>query len=511
MPMAIEFNDRFKEALEKIENGTGNLFITGRAGTGKSTLLRHFTSTSKKKNVVLAPTGVAAINAGGQTIHSFFGFKPGITPESIRKLKSHELYGNLEMIIIDEISMVRADLMDCVETFMRYNGPKPDEPFGGVRLVFFGDMMQLPPVVKYDENEIFTQVYRSPYFFDANCFGSQTPETIELDKVYRQKEGGFLNILNAIRNNSASRNHIEELNSRVKPDHEPANGEVVLCTINKTADEINSAKLEQLAGEGFAFRAETSGLFDLKNTPTDTDLVLKKGAQVMFVANDSQGRWVNGTLGKIIAIHDNGMRPKISVSLESGEVVDVGKNTWEMIKYGWDKQNKKIETETVGSFSQVPLQLAWAVTIHKAQGKTFEKVAIDLGNRTFAHGQLYVALSRCTSLEGLTLLRPVRTADIIVDSRVLKFIVKEKTKKITKIDPAFLMAQINSAIRMRRKVRIGYVNLKAEESERIVAPQKIGMVTFQGQSFMALTGFDSKREEVRTFRLDRIVSCDLDD
>lgn len=509
--MDIEFNEKFKQALEAIENGSENLFITGKAGTGKSTMLRHFISTTKKKAVVLAPTGVAALNAGGQTIHSFFGFKPGVTPDSVKRLKSKELYSKLDMVVVDEISMVRADLMDSVETFLRYNGPKPGEPFGGVRMVFFGDMMQLPPVVKNDEQEIFSSLYKSPYFFDAGCFAQSKPETIELEKVYRQKEGKFLSILNAIRNNVITPEQLTLLNQRMKHEHVPADGEVVLCTINKTADAINSAKLEDLPGTSLGFHADVSGSFDLKNTPTDVDLALKKGAQVMFVANDVQGRWVNGTLGKIININTSGLRPKISVSLESGEVVDVGRTTWDMIKYDWNKKNNKIETETIGSFVQIPLQLAWAVTIHKAQGKTFDKVTIELGSRTFAHGQLYVALSRCTSLEGLTLLRLVKASDIIVDTKILKYLVYEKTRKLATISPEDLELEIRKAIRSNRKVKIGYVNLKGEPSERIIAPTKLGMINFKGSQFLGITGFDSKREEVRTFRFDRITSCEIAD
>lgn len=509
--MDIEFNDKFKQALEAIENGSDNLFVTGKAGTGKSTLLLHFVTTTKKRAVVLAPTGVAALNAGGQTIHSFFGFKPGVTPSSIKRLKTKELYSKLDMIVIDEVSMVRADLMDSVETFMRFNGPKPGMAFGGVRMIFFGDMMQLPPVVRSDEQEIFTSLYKSPYFFDAGCFSESKPETIELEKVYRQKEGKFLTILNAIRNNAISPDQLAQLNQRMKTEHVPADGEVVLCTVNKTADTINSAKLEELSGDSLDFHADVSGNFDLKNTPTDVDLVLKKGAQVMFVANDVQGRWVNGTLGKIIGVNTSGLRPKISVSLETGEVVDVGRTTWEMIKYDWNKKNNKIETETVGSFIQIPLQLAWAVTIHKAQGKTFEKVTIELGKRTFAHGQLYVALSRCTSLEGLTLLRPVRTSDIIVDTKVLKYLVYEKTRKLATISPEDLEIEIRQAIRANRKIKIGYVNLKGEPSDRIIAPTKLGMINFKGSQFLGVTGFDSKREEVRTFRFDRITTCEIAD
>jgi energy-coupling factor transporter ATP-binding protein EcfA2 len=509
--MVIEFNEKFREALEAIENGCGNLFITGKAGTGKSTLLRHFTSTSKKKTVVLAPTGVAALNAGGQTIHSFFGFKPGVTPDSVRRLKSKELYKNLDMIVIDEISMVRADLMDCVETYMRYNGPKPGLPFGGVRMVFFGDMMQLPPVVKNDEHEIFTQLYKSPYFFDANCFGEVRPETIEFEKVYRQKDSKFLSLLNSVRNNVVTPDQLDQLNRRVIPNHTPSDGEVVLCSVNKTADIINSEKLDELPGNGLDFHAEVTGNFDLKHTPTDVDLVLKKGAQVMFVANDQQGRWVNGTLGKIIGINTTGLRPKISVSLESGEVVDVGRMSWEMIKYEWNKKSEKIVTETVGSFAQIPLQLAWAVTIHKAQGKTFERVTIDLGRRMFAHGQLYVALSRCTTLDGLTLLRPIRTTDIIVDSKITKYLVYEKTRKLATISPADLELEIRRAIRANRKIKIGYVNIKGEPSERIIAPTKLGLIDFKGSQFLGVTGWDSMREEVRTFRFDRITSCEIAD
>ncbi len=431
----LDLNPGFTAALDLIENTSQSVFLTGRAGTGKSTLLTHWRENTKKKKAILAPTGVAAVNVGGQTIHSFFGFKPDITVSKVRKLKPPEdldLYKKLETLVIDEISMVRADLLDCVDTFLRRFGPDKYQPFGGVQMIFIGDLYQLPPIVPSSDLAIFAEHYTTPYFFSAHVISPPAQlfnlgeqfrfQVIELEKIYRQNDAEFIGLLNAVRENTTKPEHWVRLNKQYDPDWlgDPTAKAIHLVTTNAMASEINESHLKALQGKEFLFEGETEGKFDTKACPTEEFLALKIGAQVMLMNNDRGGRWVNGTVGTVvdIGVVEAGHPAPIWVELQTGETVDIFPHTWDMFEFRFDPGRGAIDTETIGSFTQYPLKLAWAVTIHKAQGKTFDKVILDIGRGTFAPGQLYVALSRCTSLAGLTLKRRLVPGHIKMDARV---------------------------------------------------------------------------------------------
>jgi len=425
----LQLNDDFKYALDALEKTGQSLFITGKAGTGKSTLLQLYRNTTKKKVAVLAPTGVAALNVQGQTIHSFFGFPPRIiTPsEAARRVTRKDLlrlYKNLEVLIIDEISMVRADMLDGMDKFLRINREN-FRPFGGVQVVFFGDLFQLPPVVTRDpvESSYFNEYYESPYFFSAKIF--QEPDfqldMLELRKVYRQESRHFLRLLEAVRINEIDYDDLEDLNERHAPHFNEMEGYITLCARNATADRINQRELSQLDTPEFEFLASVKGQFDPGLYPTDAALRLRLGAQVMFVRNDQEERqFVNGTIGKIIQLNQDSIVVETEEYGGKKRKIDVPKIEWEIIRYRASATGS-IETEVAGSFTQYPLKLAWAITIHKSQGKTFDRVLIDLGGGAFEHGQLYVALSRCRTLEGIVLRQPIRTQDIITDERVVAF------------------------------------------------------------------------------------------
>ena len=422
--MPLDLNPQFKIALDIMKNSKKNMFLTGKAGTGKSTLLSHFIANGEASFVVLAPTGVAAINVQGQTIHSFFKFKPNITVEEAKKkgarAQNNELYTNLKTIIIDEVSMVRADLMDSIDVFLK-SARSSHQAFGGVQIIFIGDLYQLPPVVTREDKEYFEVVYKSPYFFDSNVFKEPdfTMEFVELEKIYRQKDKAFIDLLNAIRTNSITHEHLQILNKRFDPDFDNDEDDYIhLTTTNAMAKEVNEYYLNKLDTKSRFFEGTLKGEMEMRNLPTDLHLNLRVGAQVMFVNNDSLGRWANGTIGKITQIDDG----EIWVKIHNGEEVHVTENTWDMYKYFFDKESKTLAQESAGSFTQIPVKLAWAITIHKSQGKTFDNVVIDLGRGSFAHGQTYVALSRCTTFEGIILKKPVKTSDIRLDWRVQKFI-----------------------------------------------------------------------------------------
>jgi hypothetical protein len=417
----IEINDKFQHALDKMNKSMDNIFITGKAGTGKSTLLNYFLKQNRKKVAVLAPTGVAALNVNGETIHSFFKFKPNITPDVAAqrgsKQTKNKIYTNLETIIIDEISMVRADLLDCVDAFLQ-ESKRIYEPFGGVQVIFIGDLYQLPPVVTSYEKFMFSQMYKSPWFFDSNVFKSDNCyiEIIELDKIYRQKDNLFIEVLNAIRSNQFNHQHLSAINQRIGGQQDDET--IYLTSTNAKADQINKSRLSQLPVESKSFKASTKGKLEMKQFPTDTALELKVGAQVMFVNNDSVGRWVNGSLGKIQKIQYD----EVTILLSTGKVVEVKPHTWEIYKHSFDENSNSVVPSSAGSFTQIPVKLAWAITIHKSQGKTFEKVIIDLGSGSFASGQTYVALSRCTTLDGISLVYPLKRSDIIMDARIDLFL-----------------------------------------------------------------------------------------
>jgi ATP-dependent DNA helicase PIF1 len=422
--LELELNDDFLAAYTLMEKTSEHLFITGRAGTGKSTLLNYFRENTAKNVVVVAPTGVAALNVGGQTIHSFFKFPIGpITSESIKVARSKKIYQSIDAIVIDEISMVRADIIDGIDYFMRLNGRDKKKPFGGVQLILMGDLFQLPPVVANgEESQLFSSYYESPYFFSAGAIGKIYLRALVLTKIYRQTDDQFIDILNAIRTNTATSGHLETINSRYDLDFTPPEEEfyITLTTTNDLANNTNTMRLNQLKAQPVSFRGEIEGNFDGRVLPADEELHLKKGAQVMFVKNDPTRRWVNGTIGKIREILPQSIKVEVERDGQR-RLYNVERVNWEISKYDYDTQTQKIFSEPVGTFTQFPLRLAWAVTIHKSQGKTFDKVIIDLGRGAFAHGQLYVALSRCRTLEGIVMKTRVRQQDVIADRRVVGY------------------------------------------------------------------------------------------
>lgn len=426
---AVDYQSaHFKRAFEAMEHTNECIFITGKAGTGKSTLLKHFVANTRKQVVVLAPTGIAAINVGGSTVHSFFRlpFRPIVQdddeihlfPKSTEKFK---ILHKLDTLIIDEVSMLRADLIDAIDQSLRMNGGDPMQPFGGKQVIFFGDLFQLEPVVQNNEVEryLFTEFYNSHYFFDARVFQELHLTCLELRKVYRQTDPEFIRLLDAIRLNRAGDRDLELLNARIDKYFEPTTDDlyVTLCSRNNTASGINEFNLSKLGGAEYVYKGIVENEFSLKQLPTEQVLVLKEGAQVIFIKNHPNGKWVNGTIAKVHKLGES----KIEVQLPNGEIEEVPMETWENKLYKWDALNRRVKSEVIGTFKQYPIKLAWAITIHKSQGLTFDKVILELAGGTFAHGQLYVALSRCRSLEGLILREPIRYKDIIIDERVIRF------------------------------------------------------------------------------------------
>ena len=417
IPDDFQLTPEFSATFEQIENTNRNYYITGNAGTGKSTLLYYFKEKTKKKMVFLAPTGIAAVNIGGSTIHSFFRFPSHIiNPQDIVKLWGKEsLFDALETLIIDEVSMVRADIIDAVDRSLRLNRRRPLDPFGGVQMILIGDLYQLPPVVAPELEEYFMEQYETPFFFSAHVFKEIELQKIELNKNFRQDDPVFRTLLNKVRTREMEMEDLEKINGRYAPSlklgrHDLA---VTLTSTNARAASINLERLLSLPSEEFIYTAETADDFDEKSYPTDKVLRLKKGAQVMMIKNDPNKRWVNGSLG----IVENLTRDAITISFD-GIHQKIEQSTWEKLEYEYDRENGLIEPFVTGSFRQYPIKLAWAITIHKSQGKTFSKVIIDLGRGAFAHGQAYVALSRCRTFDGIFLKTPLRPSDIIVDPRI---------------------------------------------------------------------------------------------
>ncbi|MBT4153033.1 MAG: AAA family ATPase [Candidatus Magasanikbacteria bacterium] len=436
--MKMKFCKEAKKALKLINETDEHLYITGKAGTGKSTLLAHIRLQAKKRTVVLAPTGIAAIHVNGETIHSFFGLKPGFEKDEAAKKRIDEKrakkYRHLKTIMIDEISMVRADLLDAIDIFLR-KARQDKRPFGGVQMVFFGDLYQLPPVVTSADKDKFYSEYEAPYFFHAEVFKGQSDlfsggfnvQKIELNKIYRQTDREFIDVLNAVREGIAGPNEFNLLNQRCDYQFEPPkNGRYIyLMTTNADANRINMKRLAELPGDERSYTATQKGSIARNLYPNDEVVTLKEGAQIMFVCNDGERRWVNGTIGTILEIKETyseerkAFEPLVKIKKDDGLVVDVGLHLWEISKYVFQKG--QFEREMIGSFRQIPFKLAWAITIHKSQGKTFDNVIIDMGRGSFAHGQTYVALSRCTSLEGIVLKKPIGPRSIIMDQRVKAF------------------------------------------------------------------------------------------
>ena len=438
-------NDPFiSELFNKIEHSNGNFFITGKAGTGKSTFL-HFLSQNSRKNVVIAAyTGIAAINVGGTTLNSLFmlPFRPLLPrDEEITKFSKwnprRAIIANMDMLVIDEVSMVRADILEAVDHSLRINGGDPFKPFGGKQVILIGDVFQLPPVVKTDnptEWQIFEEVYKTPYFFSAPSFMMTKFEFMEFTKIHRQSDEDFKAVLNKIRIGNIDNDDLAPINKRVYPNYEPRDQDFVLTlvTTNKLAGDINDRKLNAINEPEFTYRAAITGEFSKDKFPTDETLKLKVGAQIIFIRNDTTSekgakdnkrRWVNGTIAKIHGLD----KDEIEVIFEDASISKIGRETWNNNVYKWNRLDRRIVTETVGTFEQFPIKLSWAITIHKSQGLTFDKMVLNMGSGAFTHGQTYVALSRSRSLAGLALKKPITTRDIIIDDRVLDFYQKHFT------------------------------------------------------------------------------------
>ena len=414
-PEGVEPTVEFQAALGFAARRQGDLFVTGRAGTGKSTLLRALRAQMGEGVAVLAPTGLAGVNVGGQTIHSFFGLPPRlIGPADIRKSRNGAIMRRLDTLIIDEVSMVRSDLMQGIDAMLRLNRGRAHEPFGGVQLLLFGDLHQLPPVVADPEAQSYlAENFGGPFFFNAHSFRDGRCDLLELSQVFRQSDPEFIRLLNAIREGEAGEAELAALNDRVRPLSRlrDAGEQVILTTTNEAANRINQAFLESLPGAGREYAATLTGEYPETARPTDPLLTLKVGAKVIMIRNDPQRRWVNGTLARVASLD------KSSVGIEVGsKTYDLEPVAWESVRYSYDTAKDAIVPNVTGTFQQLPVRLAWALTIHKAQGLTLDQVYVDLGRGAFAHGQTYVALSRCRSLEGLALARPLRARDIVFDA-----------------------------------------------------------------------------------------------
>jgi len=412
---------QYEAALDYLDESAGHLFVTGRAGTGKSTLLRALNALLPEEKVVVAPTGLAAVNVGGQTIHSFFGLPPRlIRSDDIRRSRNGALMRRLKYLVIDEVSMVRSDLMWAIDQSLRINRGRPREPFGGVRLLMFGDLHQLPPVVQ--EAEVAAHLdseHGGPFFFSvASLREGAGTALIELDHVFRQRDEGLLRVLNKVREGDADEEDLAVLNERVKPIRTLREGDpyVILTPINAAAQRINMSYLEALGGNVMAYEAGVSGEFSQGAHPTDQTLLLKAGAKVIMVRNDADRRWVNGTVARVSRLGEK----QVWVEID-GKEHEVETAAWEQRRYAYDQAAQKIVETVAGTFKQFPLRLAWALTIHRSQGLTLDPVYVDLGRGTFAHGQAYVALSRRRSLEGLALARPLKPSDVLFDPSVMGY------------------------------------------------------------------------------------------
>jgi len=507
----LEFTEPFERALRLMEDTTRHVFVTGRAGTGKSTLLAHFKETTVKRAAVLAPTGVAALNVGGQTIHSFFGFRPDVTPETAKKkLRDADaaIYRNLDAIVIDEVSMVRADLMDCVDAFLRVNGPVKGAPFGDLQMILIGDLYQLPPVVGSAERMLFKTLYRSPYFFSARVFEGLAVEFVELEKIYRQQDDRFIDLLNAIRNRTVTEEDLALLNTRVDEGFEPPADEcyIHLTSTNDLADRYNEEQLRKLKGRTWTSHGIVEGDFGKEFLPTAPELKLKKGAQVMLLNNDTWGRWVNGTIGKVTGFaRDPEAGTLIRVRLNDGGTVEVAPFTWQIFRFVL--KDGGLESEAVGTFTQFPLRLAFAVTIHKSQGKTFERAIIDVGRGTFAPGQIYVALSRCTSLEGIVLRKPLRRQHILLDWAVVRYLTRSQYDQAAKSQTLEDKVRIlGEAIRCRQPLEMVYLKGSDVKSRRTVKPLHLGEMEYEGHPFLGLEAWCLKRRDRRVFNVEKILS-----
>ena len=426
-------NPEFQDAWSVLTRTHRSVFLTGKAGTGKSTFLKYICANTNKKFVVLAPTGIAAVNVGGQTMHSFFKipFKPLLPDDPdianitrLRKMLRYtkekvKLIRELDLIIIDEISMVRADVIDFVDRVLRVYSGNMREPFGGKQMLLVGDIFQLEPVVTHDMRDILKRYYNNFFFFNARAFAQINLVSVELRKIYRQSDNEFISLLERVRINRATSADIARLNQRYNPDYHEVNDQlaITLATRRDTVDSINDEHMQALKTPEHVYDGTIEGDFPENSLPTARNLILKQGAQVIFIRNDKDGRWYNGTLGKVTRLEQD----QVYVELEDGSEMNVLPETWENMQYSYNEKEKKVEEKVLGTFMQIPIKPAWALTVHKSQGLTFNNVVIDFVGGAFTSGQAYVALSRCTSMEGITLLKPLTERDIIVSLAVVDF------------------------------------------------------------------------------------------
>ncbi len=507
--MQLDINPQFKTAFDIVENSNDSLFITGKAGTGKSTFLNYFKENTQKSYVLLAPTGVAAVNIGGQTIHSFFRFGIDTLPSTMDDYSPpselRKILSSLDLIIVDEISMVRADLLDCIDVAIRKTTGRT-EPFGGIQMLFIGDLFQLPPVARAKDREILSKLgYESEYFFDSFVFKNPSFKIkfIEFTKIYRQQDQKFIEILNKIRVNDIDAEDIEFINQRYNITPDPNKFYVYMATTNKIVDQINKKALNDLPGPKHEFHAQITGDFDINDAPTNAILELKEGAQIMLINNERNLKWVNGTLGIVTNITADPDNPYIEVKLETGEIVQVRPYTWEQFTYKFDNKQKSVYQEVVGTFTQFPIKLAWAMTIHKSQGKTFDNIIIDIGKGTFSPGQLYVALSRARSFEGIILKRRISKKHIWADGRIKRFFRKfmAKNSNLTLDQKIKILRQ---AAKTKTKLEILYYK-DTGQSVRTILPKKVQKMKYRGYEFYGVVAYCYTRGEDRTFSVEKIL------
>ncbi len=520
----FQLTDEFKEILDIINNTSKNIFITGKAGTGKSSLLKHFIKHTKKSYVVLAPTGIAALNVNGQTIHSFFRFPTTIIEPNQIKVddKRANLYKAIDMIIIDEVSMVRSDLMNSIDISLRKNREKSEIAFGGVQMVFIGDLFQLPPILKAEDKKIINSNYGGEYFFNAPVFDKLEYKFYELSKIFRQseKQVEFKKMLNNFRIGNVNTKDLILLNSYYRNNTNARKNSIFLTTRKSITRKINQQKLEKLPGLKNDYIGILTGDFVKKGKnyqnqkltdmlPAPYILSLKKDAQVMMLKNDPDRRWVNGSIGKINKILDE----EILVELNKKEY-SIKKESWEKVKYVKNPKTEKIEKKVIGEFIQYPIRLSYAMTIHKSQGKTFEKIVIDIGEGAFAHGQIYVALSRCKTLGGIVLNNIIKKKDIIVDQRIIDFydnnsekkrkVIKKKSKKLS------VRKVIQLAIEKKHDLMISYKSRNYEISKRRISDINISD-DFENYGYTNehINAFCHLRNEDRSFKISRILKADI--